>query len=63
MPILYIPLHYMQGWGRVWGGNGEGVGRGWGGGDEVVKVKRLYTYTIHVFPFEGCILYIHNIYV
>ena len=45
MPILYMPIHYMQGVG----------GGGWGGKGQ--KVKRLYT--IYVFPFEGCILYIY----
>ena len=46
MPILYMPIHYMQG---VGGGGG-----GWG-----VPVKRSKGYILYVFPFEGCILYMY----
>ena len=49
MPILFMFIHSMH---EV--GLGVGVG---GVGDTGQKVKRLYT--IYVFPFEGCILYMY----
>ena len=54
---LYMPIIYMHGE-RSGGGGADG---GWGGGT-CQKVNMLFTYTIHVFLFEGCILYIYILY-
>ena len=62
MFLLYTFIHAynIYAWGKEWG---RGVGGGSGGvgreGRVGQKVNRLFTYTLHVFHFEGCILYMY----
>ena len=73
MPLLYAFIHaytiyayslYAGGADGGWGGGGEGGADGLrkGVSGKGQKVKSLYTYTIYVFSFQGCILYM-DIYV
>ena len=53
MPILYMPIHYMQGVGVGWGGKGQKAIyyiciSFWG----LYTIQGIYSYSIHAF--EGC---------